>query len=159
MASEQSPQSVPPTVAVPAVPPGDPRLAEIAACWPKLITSLGATRPAVAACLARGRPVLIEGDTLKLEFPPDRQFDVNFCDEHAHRALIAESLSAAGAGRWTPAFRLGVADPNAAAPTASSGTNVPRVSRQDVAAVVSDPLISAAMEMFGARVVNIEKDE
>jgi hypothetical protein len=118
----------------------------------------GLNKPGLSACLGRARPAGIEDGFLVIELAT--AFDLKLCEGKDERELIVRTLEAVGAGRTGVKFRqIGEGSGGAAAGEAEKKPAADRPSRQDVAAVLSDPLISQAMELFGGRLVNIEKEE
>jgi hypothetical protein len=112
-------------------------------------------KPGLASCLERGRPVAMEEGCLVVEM--SAAFDQKLCEGKAERESIVQALEAVGAGRIGVKFRL-PAD-GRPADASADGKGPARITRQEVASVLNDPLIAQAMELFGGRLVNIEKEE
>jgi DNA polymerase-3 subunit gamma/tau len=160
--SPRPPTPQPPATGTPlpgTQPPAPAAQDPFAAAWPALLERLeGLNKPGLSACLGRARPAGIEDGFLVIELAT--AFDLKLCEGKDERELIVRTLEAVGAGRTGVKFRqIGEGSGGAAAGEAEKKPAADRPSRQDVAAVLSDPLISQAMELFGGRLVNIEKEE
>jgi hypothetical protein len=67
-------------------------LTHITAEWPALLKRLGRRRQVLETILTAGRPAQLTGQTLIIEFPPERRFHRELLDIPDYRACVEEEL-------------------------------------------------------------------
>ena len=142
-AARPGPSAAPAAGAAPSAAPGADRFAVVAAAWDRVHQTLRERRHLqVQAFLREGRPVAVEGDTLIIEFPPDRGFHRASLDVEANRRILE------GVIKDVTGLRLKVK-------TATAGEHAAAERPDDPA---QHPAVKEALRVFGGRIVAIEDE-
>jgi DNA polymerase III subunit gamma/tau len=130
------PAPAPAPTAAPAVASGD--------FWPAFVNAVRQQRKLISAWVEAGALIGIEGDVVRLGFPPDQSFAKDFL-EQSHLAFLEDAAGALLGRRVTMKLALKdgitVAAPAPAAPP-----------RDPMEEFKSDPLIKKALEIFKAEI-------
>lgn len=135
----------------------------VSVAWPSIIESVKRRRPSVAGFLRESVPTKLQGSEIICEFPQRYLFHKQQFENPAHRAIVEEAIEEVLGSRYTVHFELAQAadDARETQRTAeSSGRTVPLAAAQPTpptASVQNEPLIRKAIELFEARIVNIEE--
>lgn len=146
--------------------PGQDRFAVVLAQWDKLHQTLRERRHLeVQAFLREGKPVAVRGDTLVIEFPPDRGFHRTSLDIEANRRVvetILKELTGWDVKVTTATEGETVAD--APAPATGSGGSAPDgpAAGNGSGADPADadprehPAVKEALRVFGGKIVGVD---
>jgi DNA polymerase III subunit gamma/tau len=81
-----------------------PDLDRVTQVWPAMLDQLGKTAPALVAVFEGARPVGLDGDTLKVGFPPSSRFNKRKAEAPDKRELMAAALEAVAGERLRPVY-------------------------------------------------------
>jgi hypothetical protein len=126
----------PPAPASPAVPAGD--------FWPAFINTVRSQRPLIAGWVTSGVLLGIEGDMVRIGFPPEQEFSKDAL-EKGHMALLEDAARGILGRRVT--IKMALKDGLVAAPPVPVAP--PRDPMEEFKA---DPLIKKALEIFKAEI-------
>jgi len=133
-----------------ASPKGLIDLDDVTGCWAKVISYIRPRKISVASYLDEGFPTALDGTTLTIGFPKSAQFHKEVLDSADNRKFIEEVI------REVLGFELRVSfsivDPAAGNGKRGGSSGGMAAPGEGGAGVDDDPIVKAAMEMFGGKV-------
>jgi DNA polymerase III subunit gamma/tau len=81
-------------------------LDELRRVWPAVLQKLGETAPALAATFEGAHPVALDGEGLKVGFPPDKTFNKRKAEEPERREAVVGAFEAVVGQAIRPAYVL-----------------------------------------------------
>ncbi len=134
----------------------------VSVAWPAILESVKRRRPSVAGFLRESMPTRLDGTEITCEFPQRFMFHKQQFEDQARRAIVEEAVEEVLGARYSVHFELAQAAPGQPVAPGTPETSLspaapPAVQPRDSAPPIqNDPLIKRAIELFEARIVNIE---
>ncbi len=135
----------------------------VSVAWPAILESVKRRRPSVAGFLRESTPARLQGTEITCEFPQRFLFHKQQFEDQARRAIVEEAIEEVLGSCYTVHFELARGAPGheetpAASETAATADTPYAPQAGDVAtSIQNDPLVKKAIELFEARMVNIEE--
>jgi len=138
----------------PPVSENGSNLDEILSSWTKVVNYIRGRKISVASYLGEGSPVSLEAGTLTISFPKEHQFHKEVLDTLDNRRLIEEGINKAlGLEMRVILTLVEPARMNGRMPQASGGGTAGDLAAEGGAKPdESDPIVKAALEMFGGKI-------